>query len=96
LRSRSAVPCNGERWGDGSRCPAIGRRYNHGMEILLNGEAREVVEATTIATLLEAAGLVERRVAVEVNHEIVPRSLHGERRLAAGDRVEIVHAIGGG
>ena len=66
------------------------------MEILLNGEAREVVEATTIANLLEVTGLVERRVAVEVNREIVPRSRHGERRLVAGDRVEIVHAIGGG
>jgi sulfur carrier protein len=79
-----------------SRCPAIGRRYNHRMEILLNGEAREVDEATTVANLLEVTGLVERRVAVEVNREIVPRSRHGERRLVAGDRVEIVHAIGGG
>jgi sulfur carrier protein len=66
------------------------------MEILLNGEAREVDEATTVANLLEVTGLVERRVAVEVNREIVPRSRHGERRLVAGDRVEIVHAIGGG
>lgn len=77
-------------------CDVAGRRYNCVMEILLNGEAREVAESSTVAALLEATGLVERRVAVEVNREIVPRSLHGDRRLSAGDRVEIVHAIGGG
>ena len=73
-----------------------GRRYNCLMEILLNGEARDVPEPTTVLALLEATGLVERRVAVEVNREIVPRSVHGERFLVEGDRVEIVHAIGGG
>lgn len=82
--------------GDAPACQAARRGYNCRMEILLNGETRDVAESTTVATLLETAGLVERRVAVEVNREIVPRSLHGERRLAPGDRVEIVHAIGGG
>ena len=66
------------------------------MKILLNGEPREVDGATSLAQLLEAAGYAERRIAVEVNREIVPRSRHPQHRLAEGDRIEIVHAIGGG
>lgn len=66
------------------------------MEIVLNGESRELDTGATIADLLASAGLAERRVAVEVNRQIVPRSRHGEHHLSAGDRVEIVHAIGGG
>lgn len=72
------------------------RPYNSGMEILLNGEPRQVPHDATVQRLLDDAGLAERKVAVVVNREIVPRSRHGEHRLAAGDRVEIVHAIGGG
>jgi sulfur carrier protein len=66
------------------------------MEITLNGQAREFDAPLTIAALLAAAGWAERRVAVEVNREIVPRSAHATHALAAGDRVEIVHALGGG
>ncbi len=66
------------------------------MRILLNGEAREFVAPPTVADLLAASGFADRRVAVEVNREIVPRSRHDAHRLADGDRVEIVHAIGGG
>lgn len=66
------------------------------MEIVFNGEPLQVAEAATVADLLAAAGLAERRVAVELNRAIVPRSRHGQQRLAPGDRVEVVHAIGGG
>ena len=66
------------------------------MQIQLNGETREIADGSTIAQLLEAAGYAGRKVAVELNLEVVPRSRHGEQRLAAGDRVEIIHAIGGG
>ena len=66
------------------------------MQILLNGEARDVDAGTTLARLLEHAGLAGRRVAVEVNARIVPRSRHAEWARADGDRVEIVHALGGG
>ena len=66
------------------------------MQIELNGERRVVDGATTIAALLVREGLAQRRVAVEVNREIVPRSAHEKRMLADGDRVEIVHALGGG
>ncbi|QSX78604.1 sulfur carrier protein ThiS [Agrilutibacter solisilvae] len=65
------------------------------MDIVINGQAQDVA-ATTVLELLQAQGLAGRRVAVEVNGEIVPRSQHGECALAPGDRVEIVHALGGG
>lgn len=70
--------------------------HNAGMDIRLNGEARTLPAPQTLQQLLEAEGLAGRRVAVEVNGEIVPRSRHAEYRLAEGDRVEIVHALGGG
>ena len=66
------------------------------MQILLNGEHREFPDPQTISTLLLAAGYAERRVAVEVNLEIVPKSRHAGHALADGDRVEIIQAIGGG
>lgn len=66
------------------------------MKIVLNGEAREFGAPLSIESLLQEEGYGQRRVAVEVNREIVPRSVHGARTLADGDRVEIVHALGGG
>ncbi len=66
------------------------------MRIQLNGEGREVPAATTLAELLQTEGLGGRRVAVEINLEIVPRSQHAGRTLSEGDRVEVVQAIGGG
>ena len=66
------------------------------MEIRLNGAPRAVSARCSIADLLEDAGLAGRRVAVEVNGEIVPRGAHASRALQDGDRVEIVHALGGG
>lgn len=66
------------------------------MDIILNGAPRTLPPATTIRQLLESERLLERRVAVEVNGAIVPRGAHGTHPLAAGDRVEIVHAMGGG
>jgi sulfur carrier protein len=66
------------------------------MNITLNGEPRSLATPTTLTQLLLAEGLAERRVAIEVNGEIVPRSLHDGRALAEGDTIEIVHALGGG
>jgi sulfur carrier protein len=66
------------------------------MKILINGKTREVSAAATIADLLREEGLAERRVAVEVNGDIVPRAAHSGHALDEGDRVEIVHALGGG
>lgn len=66
------------------------------IQILLNGESRDVPPGTSVAGLVELLGHAGRRVAVEVNREIVPKSLHAERLLAEGDAVELVHALGGG
>ena len=66
------------------------------MEIFVNGEVRHVAEGHSIAQLVEELGLRGQRIAVEINLEIVPRSSHAEHLLSAGDRVEIVRAIGGG
>lgn len=66
------------------------------MRIQLNGEPHELADGQTIADLLARLELTGRRVAVELNQDIVPRSLHGDTALREGDRVEVVHAIGGG
>lgn len=66
------------------------------MDIQLNGDALAVAEGTTVLSLLQQQGLGERRVAVEVNGDIVPRGRHPGHVLRDGDRVEIVHALGGG
>ena len=66
------------------------------MQISLNGESCAVAPETCVATLLQQHGFAQKRVAVELNGEIVPRSQHAERQLREGDRVEIVQAIGGG
>ncbi len=66
------------------------------MEIIVNGEPRQVASPYSVVDLINDLELAGRRLAVEVNLDIVPRSRHGEHQLQAGDRVEIVHAIGGG
>ena len=66
------------------------------MEIQLNGEPLALADASTVQALLVGQGLAERRVAVEVNGEIVPRGRHPQHALLDGDKIEIVHALGGG
>ena len=66
------------------------------MRIHLNGEPIELPAASTVLEMLLHQDLAERRVAVEVNGAIVPRGTHATRQLQDGDRVEIVHALGGG
>ena len=66
------------------------------MHIQLNGEAYALSETLSVAGLLEHLQLAGRRVAVELNFEIVPRSLYETTLLKEGDVLEIVHAIGGG
>jgi sulfur carrier protein len=66
------------------------------MEITLNGEPKQIPTGTTAARLIELLDLSGRRLAVEVNEEIVPRSTYYGYTFQPGDKVEIVHAIGGG
>ena len=64
--------------------------------VTVNGESRQIEEASTIADLLRLLNLSGEGLAVEVNREIVPRRLHTETRLRAGDEIEIVTFVGGG
>lgn len=66
------------------------------VHITLNGIPREVAPDLSIHALLEQLQLAGKRVAVERNGEIVPRSLHGQVTVTDGDRMEIVVAVGGG
>ena len=66
------------------------------MELHVNGELRRFDPPVTLLALLQAAGLGERRIAVEVNQEVIPRGRHADHLLSDGDRIEIIQAIGGG
>ncbi len=69
------------------------------MELIINGQAREfeaLRDGSTVAELLAALALQAERVALERNGEIVARTTWAETKLAAGDRLEIVHFVGGG
>lgn len=66
------------------------------LELHVNGDPREVAPGCTVAGLIDALGLAGRRVAVAINRDVVPRSAFARRRLGAGDRVEILEAVGGG
>ncbi len=71
-------------------------QYAINMHIILNGEPREIPEGCTAAQLIETLQLGGRRVAMELNLDILPRGKFESQVLSEGDRVEIVHAIGGG
>lgn len=64
--------------------------------ITLNGEERGVDAEATISSLLDSLGIRREGTAVAVNSEVVPRELHGARKIQEGDRVDIIRAIGGG
>lgn len=66
------------------------------MQITVNGEKRRYEQAPTLPRILDDLHLGQRRIAVELNGEILPRSRHAGTTLADGDELLIVHAIGGG
>jgi sulfur carrier protein len=66
------------------------------INLLINGEPRQFPAALSVARLVETLDLQGKRVAIERNGEIVPRSQYLETTLADGDRLEIVVAVGGG
>jgi sulfur carrier protein len=66
------------------------------MHIILNGSPREVPDNLTAGGLIAELGLIDKRLAVEVNRQIVPRSTFGTHPIKPDDKVEIVQAIGGG
>lgn len=66
------------------------------MQLKINGEQRTVADGITVLQLLEHLQILQGRVAVELNLEIIPRSRHAEQVLMDGDSLEIVHFVGGG
>jgi len=66
------------------------------MQVTVNGETQEVPDRVTVLELLVKLGLTNRRVAVEINRELVTRSLHATRTIRPGDAIEIVSLVGGG
>ncbi|MFZ2971577.1 sulfur carrier protein ThiS [Ferribacterium limneticum] len=66
------------------------------LELKINGEARQFSEALTVTGLIEQLGYTGKRIAVERNGEIVPKSQHATTALVSGDQLEIVVAVGGG
>ena len=66
------------------------------LSIVVNGSSRVCTDQATIADLVRELALEGKRVAVERNGEIVPRSQHADTLLASGDRIEVVRAVGGG
>jgi len=66
------------------------------VNVVVNGEAREVPDGVTVAGLLIALKLEQQRVAVELNEAVVPRRQHADTTLQPGDRVELVTFVGGG
>ena len=66
------------------------------MKLLINGEARDFDSVSTLSDLLAQLGLKPDRVAVELNRELIPRDRWAPTQLADGDKLEIVHFVGGG
>ena len=66
------------------------------LEVTINGDSRQFGRALVVTELLDELALAGKRVAIERNGEIVPRSRYAETRLANGDQLEIVVAVGGG
>lgn len=66
------------------------------MNILVNGQPRDVADGTTISQLLESLRLDPRALAVELNLDVIPRDRHAQCALQEGDRLEIVTLVGGG
>jgi thiamine biosynthesis protein ThiS len=66
------------------------------MQLFVNGETKSLAEPTSLAALIDQLGMKGDRVAVELNREIVPRGQWPDTQLHDGDRLEIVHFVGGG
>jgi thiamine biosynthesis protein ThiS len=66
------------------------------MRLIINGEPRDFTAELSLAALVEQLGMRSDRLAIEVNHNIVPRAQWAGLTLHDGDRLEIVHFVGGG
>jgi len=72
------------------------RKYNYWMQIIINGIEKNIVSGLTLETLLIELGHANKKLAVEVNEEIIPRSQLSNKLVNDGDKIEIINAVGGG
>jgi sulfur carrier protein len=85
-----------ERWPHARRCGFFIAGIAM-IEVTINGEKRPIPDNSTVRSLLEGLGLADREgTAVAVNMEVIPRNSHAATLLQAGDRIEVVQAVGGG
>jgi sulfur carrier protein len=78
-------------------CSVVGATLlSQSMRLVVNGEEQQVGKSTTVKQLLASLGLADTLVAVERNEDVVPRAPHESTELHEGDRVEVVHFVGGG
>ncbi len=66
------------------------------MQIVLNGDSVETADGCTVGALLQQLGISRERVAVELNADIIPKGDYEKQLLSDGDKIEIVHFVGGG
>ena len=66
------------------------------LDVIVNGESRTLTEPVSVSQLIQDMDLQGKRIAIEINGEIVPASQHSSVQLSNGDNIEIVGAIGGG
>jgi thiamine biosynthesis protein ThiS len=93
MESEASVP----RLPNGPYVVKVARNhYVFRVQVIINGEAHTLTAGVTIADLVSQLGLNQRRIAVELNREIIAREEYGSLVLADGDQVEIVHFVGGG
>lgn len=93
---RAAPDPLNQEWDEAREMPDTPMPNVVSVALTVNGEARSLPAGTSVAGLLAEIGLAERKVAVERNLEIVPRSQYAATMISAGDAIEIVHFIGGG
>src|SRR5262245_34955372 len=84
-------------WGEPPRgCGGRFAAMSVTIDVVINGQPKTVNEGLSVAALIGELGLAGKPVAVERNHEVVPRALHASTVLAEGDRLEVVTFVGGG
>jgi sulfur carrier protein len=66
------------------------------LDVIVNGESKTLSGPVSVKQLIQDMGLLDKRIAIEINGEIVPASQHSSVKLSSGDNIEIVGAIGGG
>lgn len=96
MSTKSTAAGSSLRLCQGEILALAGHETSRLMQIIVNGETMEIADEASVRDLIERLNLTEKRTALEINRSVLPRSEYETTSLKDGDRVEIVHAIGGG